>query len=750
MKRYNNSIVLQFDDATTGNSGAGLPVTVRNSSTGVKATLYSSNDPVPENETPNPTLSGSIGNYTFFVEDGTYDIIINEGLAGEYTIQDEQIFDDALGLDIVKKEIAFTPGDTAINLGVTPKGVNVIRNGDLQLEGDIAAQGVGYDYSDTTGIINLSTPLILGEVLEVQYGSIFTISDTAATFITKDLVRDYGAKGDAAYTYTASGELVVTSGTDDTAAMQAALADFAGGAIHALTAPDGRYWLDSAQIDLPTNTNIIGVGVGATEFIHSTTTPNQNMFIAYNSGRVSNISLSNMTLVGDKQKDNSIGTPLFRSLGTDGIRLENIRTEGGNGIWIGEDNVSNLFGSKNVFVNNIFVNDCALFGFYVRGVETPAGGFDQVNNTNNINISNLTIKGSNVGFVTADRDAYDIKLVNYNCTDSDNLMQLEASKHVSISNIYIANATSIWPSVSPTPYKGLAIFSAVEEFSIVGGYINVPIQFFSNATTGEGVRHGRFTNIDTGDVFRVTTVNNTGDIDTNKNLFSNIIYDSCNFPRDATTFFQSDTGDQGGNPVSYWRDWDFKSCTWTNDSTSNPIQMVAGVGCVGTLSFNKDCNFLGKPPRAIVAQKCIFDATVRASGITGSDIQFTAVAGTDAGDEEILRIGGNIVIEGTVEDINYDVIHDNGSYDSRSAANYCRVSNASFFHDEGLSAKGFNVSRIDPSSIGLFKSITYLKTGPSDPTGFVAPDYIGQNFRIPAGNVWMSYGFGVSDWQQIA
>lgn len=702
-----------------------------------------------------PIRTNSAGHAVNDVGDVVYPVVSNDYSITVLDQNDALIYEEKVvyimdsedsETEVIKLFPVVSAGLDSFSVAAKPISVNLIIDGDLQRQGDDLTGDNAYTYTRDTGVIKLAVPLTGNEIVEIQYGAITSASVPVTNLPFKDLVNDYGAAGDAVYDYTVLGELIILSGTDDTEALQAALQDFESGAISALTA-QGNFWLDSAQINLPINTNIIGLGTEATRFIHSTTSPNQNMFIGYNNGRVSNISLSNMTLVGDKQKDNSIGTPLFRTLGADGVKLNNIRTEGGNGIWIGEDNVSNLYGSMNVEANNIFVNDCALFGFYIRGVEVPAGGFDQKNNTNNVAVNNLTVKGSNVGYVTADRDAYDLKLTNYNCTDSDNTMQLEAAKNVSITNIYMADSTNVWPATAPTPYKQLAILSSLEEFSIVSGYINVPVQLFSNATSGEGVRHGRFTNIDTGDVFRITTLNNNAGTDTNKNLFSNLIFDNCYFPRNATTFFQSDTTDQGGNPVAFWRDWDFKGCTWSNDSTGNPIQMVVGAGCVGSFNIDKNCNFLGKPPRAIVAQKCTFDATVRAGGLASSDIQFTATAGTDPAELEILRIGGNIEIEGEVTDVNYDVVHDNGSYDVGGVGSYCRVSNASAFHDEGISATGFVTNRFN-LTVGLFKTIEFNKTGAGNPNGVQTPDYVGQKY-IDSSNIWMSYGLLNTNWTQI-
>lgn len=86
MFRYNNTVILQFDSDLTGNSGAGRLITVRDTSTQAKVTLYE--DLAGTVEIANPVTSGNLGNYTFVVEGGLYDIIVNEGLVSEYKIKE--------------------------------------------------------------------------------------------------------------------------------------------------------------------------------------------------------------------------------------------------------------------------------------------------------------------------------------------------------------------------------------------------------------------------------------------------------------------------------------------------------------------------------------------------------------------------------------------------------------------------------------------------------------------------------------
>lgn len=72
---YHNTAILQFDDGTTGNAGADVPVTIRIPSTNAKADIFD----IAGNPVVNPIKTDSLGNYAFRAENGEYDIIINEG-----------------------------------------------------------------------------------------------------------------------------------------------------------------------------------------------------------------------------------------------------------------------------------------------------------------------------------------------------------------------------------------------------------------------------------------------------------------------------------------------------------------------------------------------------------------------------------------------------------------------------------------------------------------------------------------------
>lgn len=90
MKKYLNSVVAKFDTTQNGNAAAGTTITVRDSSNGLKVTLYSDNGVTQKD---NPFMVDSNANYEFYVADGRYDIYQDENLATELVLRDVSIFD---------------------------------------------------------------------------------------------------------------------------------------------------------------------------------------------------------------------------------------------------------------------------------------------------------------------------------------------------------------------------------------------------------------------------------------------------------------------------------------------------------------------------------------------------------------------------------------------------------------------------------------------------------------------------------
>tara|TARA_R110002124_G_scaffold2277_1_gene14868 strand:- start:262 stop:579 length:318 start_codon:yes stop_codon:yes gene_type:complete len=96
MFTFNNTAVLKFDDAQTGNAASDVLVTVRAASTptagsGNLSIIYNINGV----QIANPLTTDSKGNYTFQAVDGVYDIIINEGETNQVVLPSENFLDGA-------------------------------------------------------------------------------------------------------------------------------------------------------------------------------------------------------------------------------------------------------------------------------------------------------------------------------------------------------------------------------------------------------------------------------------------------------------------------------------------------------------------------------------------------------------------------------------------------------------------------------------------------------------------------------
>ena len=154
MKAYHNSAVLQFDDSTTGNAGAGVPVTVRLNSTQALVSIFD----LDEVAISNPTTTNSKGNYAFKTADGVYDIIISEGTSDEVVLEKVQISEfiglindlsQAYEFATVAELVANTPNlisnKVANTKGYTTKGDKLGSSYLIQTTAEAIADGVLVD-----------------------------------------------------------------------------------------------------------------------------------------------------------------------------------------------------------------------------------------------------------------------------------------------------------------------------------------------------------------------------------------------------------------------------------------------------------------------------------------------------------------------------------------------------------------------------------------------------------------------------
>lgn len=139
MNTYNNSVVVKFDTKVNGNAGVLAPVTVYLTGTETKANLFSPTGAGIDN----PVFTNSTGNYTFDIEDGFYDIVINEDLLSEVRLENQQIatvvpvdaitghydtLQDAISSPIIVGQIITTTGYHTVNDGGAGQYIVVPQN----------------------------------------------------------------------------------------------------------------------------------------------------------------------------------------------------------------------------------------------------------------------------------------------------------------------------------------------------------------------------------------------------------------------------------------------------------------------------------------------------------------------------------------------------------------------------------------------------------------------------------------------
>lgn len=135
MKKYLDSVVAKFDTTQGGNAAIGTTVTVRNVTTGAKATIYSDNGLT---EKSNPFTVDDNGNYEFYVADGRYNIIQDEGLPTVLTLSDVSIFD---------VETFLAPTGRAVLVATT----EILINSTFTYVLDSVANTLGYSESNDGG-----------------------------------------------------------------------------------------------------------------------------------------------------------------------------------------------------------------------------------------------------------------------------------------------------------------------------------------------------------------------------------------------------------------------------------------------------------------------------------------------------------------------------------------------------------------------------------------------------------------------
>lgn len=153
MKRYNGAAFNQFPDDANGIAYAYAKITVRDTITGAKAQLYGDNGSSP---IANPVTADGQGYYFFYVADGRYDLIINEGGTRQRAVSDEAIFDDSAasaesddtGLELIAHRGFRDSFPQNTMLAFT----SAVRRGADSLECDVqfSADGVAYVFHDSS------------------------------------------------------------------------------------------------------------------------------------------------------------------------------------------------------------------------------------------------------------------------------------------------------------------------------------------------------------------------------------------------------------------------------------------------------------------------------------------------------------------------------------------------------------------------------------------------------------------------
>ena len=467
MRIFNGSVVLQFDSSSTGNSGAGIPVTVRFSDTQIKAQLYNTSEAIPANEIDNPVLSGPQGNYSFYVQDGTYDIIINEGQGGTYTLFNQQIF-DLIGLTTLGKiPITVVEDQLVYAYPISVSNVFTVNvSGEYLLETDD-----GYTNNSVAKTITLSEGLADNEVMEWETSLI-----PAPIFPEPLPAGFYGS-----VTYSVFGA-DPTGGTDTQVALQNAI-NFCSTNQVKLLGQIGTFKCLSALM-IPKQAGFIWESPNLSIIDSSAALTAFNTIDAY-SNRATGVSgdfTEGLRINGGRiipsNVTGSYGMALFYVLNTSSIKDVEIRG-GDNGLLLTKE----FYG----FFENLKIKDCAKIGVHLLAGGTSDSGI-------NANVYNgLWITGCENNLVFVDTAGSFSNVARFTNSTFENSKKtsiiIDGVKPVEFSGCYMENNFSELAG----PGEIVEIDAADTEITLDNCFINVNRTHDSAAVAVQGDSSTRFT-----------------------------------------------------------------------------------------------------------------------------------------------------------------------------------------------------------------------------------------------------------------
>lgn len=606
------------------------------------------------------------------------------------------------------------------------------------------------DLNELTNITDLDIMLIRDTEGLVDYKvKVETVSDYVNSKILSGLgivnVKDFGAVGDGV--------------TDDLAACQAAI-DSSGAKV--IYFPPGTYLFESDWLRPKSNQILYGFK-GASYLKQSINNPERHIIVLQEltNTHLKDLSFTGVSYFGQASFPGNGTSFWFR--GCSECSAMGITTFGTAGIWVGEDNTAaGLKGSTDIVFDDIYVEECNLFSLYIRGIEVYAGGGTKAEvTTQRINVSNLTVKNSNVGFVTADGRPRDINLINYHCENSDTLIQIEDTDNINITNFILRDSTSNFSANSPTPFKNLALLCAgCKGVKYVNGNISETETQCFGFPAGNLNSGLKFVNVDWDATSNVVFLNSQpGSPDTFKNAFADVKFVACTFLKNNLAIYQFSTADQT-NPA-WILDLEFIGCeAIQTTSTGNNFWQLQNVV---NLSINGG-SWKGIIPRSMQANKILISGASFVNGAPlSSSPQWTAIDVGDPARPPMMSIDGGTDIYIT-KDLKLDASSlgrinigscniGTNTADISTAA--LIIQNAIGFSESGATftttdrLKQISFTNVTSNTIRRLPGVTVQSAGNPNTLAAV-PEYRGQLFRNTTnGTTFVNTDFTATGWLNI-
>ena len=357
-----------------------------------------------------------------------------------------------------------------------------------------------------------------------------------------------------------------TIGDDDDKAIQS-LIDYASENNLKVIISAGTHRTTS-QLDIRNNNaQIEGEGVSKSAIFNVST---DGSIYAISVWPASNVSISSLTIQSTRaphQQPTAYPVPL-RTLGVNNSVFRDIKLIGGrHGWWYGEL-LEQACHNNNI--ENIHIEGANIWAFYLRGLNSTDG-------TRNTNINNLQIHDCNVGLVCAEGPLHGLNINNVLVNNCDTPLHIEKVSNVNIANgIFRGSESPLWNLNvgGVTPYTGQILCTYSHDVNFVNCEFSPAKEIRLYASSQHKVDNITFVGCKVNAPFELEGL---GAVDSNKDYFDNISFDTCTFAKNLGRILTHNEQDEADSWIGNLK---FSNCTCYGEVKSERIKNFSIAGGV--------------------------------------------------------------------------------------------------------------------------------------------------------------------------